>query len=413
MQACPQTKFQITFDSSTKDAIFRLLRLRSAQVAQLFVPQITQGDSFCLSFLFVPQITRIFADGLIIFLLYKEDFHPTAGADLQQIPNRTFDSSQIGLLILPRRMQIFRLLRLRSAQVAQLFTSYAEVQLFFSRIFGGFVLLILSFCPADYADFRRWICSKYLSFPRRTPIAANSPTAGADLQAVLNFSFPQTGGFVLLILSFCPADYADFRRWICSKYLSFPRRTPIAANSLTAGADFAPKPNSHDSSKDADISLTSATLSTGRSTFLFPRIFAEGFVLLILSFCPADYADFRRWICSKYLSFPRRTPIAANSLTAGANLQAVPTNQIPNRTFDSSTKDANIFLLPQTFLFPRIFAEGFALLILSFCPADYADFRRWICSKYLSFPQRTPIAANSLTAGADLQAVPLIFKISA
>ncbi len=166
------------------------------------------------------------------------------------------------------------------------------------------------------------------------------------------------------------------------------------------------------STKDADISLTSATLSTGRSTFLFPRIFAEGFVLLILSFCPADYADFRRGICSKYLSFPRRTPIAANSPTAGANLQAVPTNQIPNRTFDSSTKDADISLTSATLstgrstFCPADYAGGFALLILSFCPADYADFRRGICSKYLSFPRRTPIAANSLTAGANLQAVP-------
>ncbi len=277
--------------------------------------------------------------------------------------------------------------------------------------------------------FSQRIRSKYLSFPRRTPIAANSPTAGADLQAEptnqipnrtfdsstkdadisltsatlstgrSTFLFPRifAEGFVLLILSFCPADYADFRRWICSKYLSFPRRTPIAANSLTAGANLQAVPTNQipnrtfdSSTKDADISLTSATLSTGRSTFLFPRIFAEGFALLILSFCPADYADFRRWICSKYLSFPRRTPIAANSLTAGANLQAVPPNRIPNRTFDSSTKDADISLC-STFLFPRIFAEGFVLLILSFCPADYADLRRWICSKYLSFPRRMQI----------------------
>ncbi len=119
------------------------------------------------------------------------------------------------------------------------------------------------------------------------------------------------------------------------------------------------------------------------STFLFPRIFAGGLVLLILSFCPADYADFRRGICSKYLSFPQRTPIAANSPTAGANLQAVPQKHFTNRTFISSTKDADISLTSatlstgrSTFLFPRIFAEGFVLLILSFCPADYADFRR-------------------------------------
>ncbi len=202
--------------------------------------------------------------------------------------------------------------------------------------------------------------------------------------------------FISLHSTFCPAD---FRRGIRSKYLSFPRRTPIAANSPTAGANLQAVPQKHftnrtfiSSTKDADISLTSATLSTGRSTFLFPRIFAGGLVLLILSFCPADYADFRRWICSKYLSFPQRTPIAANSLTAGADLQAMPPNQIPNRTFDSSTKDANISLTSatlstgrSTFLFPqitqgdslclsflfvpqitRIFADGFVVNIFPF-----------------------------------------------